>query len=135
MLDTDKVSLGLAAQYVGISTEALEVMERSGWIKAVTHAPGRIPVYLGADLKRLRSAAPPETSEMKAQRRIRESHEELQAKIAVHYKEIDALREKCTHPNAKKENKADTGNYDRSQDSYWKECVCPDCGKRWMEEQ
>jgi hypothetical protein len=135
MLDTDKVSLGLAAQYIGLTTDALEAMERAGWIKPVEHAAGRIPIYLGADLKRIRSAAPPETPEMKAQRLIREQHENLQAQIASFYIEIDQLREKCAHPNVVKENRGSSGNYDRSADRYWKECKCPDCGKRWTEEQ
>lgn len=27
------------------------------------------------------------------------------------------------------------GNYDPSADSYWIEFVCPDCHKKWIEEQ
>lgn len=134
MLDTDKASLAVAAQYLGMAPEALAAMEGAGWIKSIDHV-GRIPIYLGLDLKRLKNAAPPETPAMKTQRLIREKHEDIQAQIASFYLEIDTLREKCTHPNAKKEPKSDTGNWDRSQDSYWKECVCPDCGKRWNEDQ
>jgi hypothetical protein len=135
MLDTDKVSLVLAAQYVGLTTDALEAMERAGWIKAVAHAAGRIPIYLGADLIRIKKAAPPETPEQKLQKRIRQSREEAQAKIMEYTNDLLAIQGGCTHPNAKKESKSSTGNYDRSHDSYWKDCVCPDCGKRWTEEQ
>lgn len=134
MLDSDKVSLALAANYLGLAPEALDAMETAGWIKSISHA-GRIPIYLGADLKRLKNAAPPETPAMKTQRLIREQHEDIQAQIASFYLEIDTLREKCTHPNAQKENKASTGNWDRSQDCYWRDCKCPDCGKLWREEQ
>lgn len=45
------------------------------------------------------------------------------------------LQEICQHPSATKVNKGDTGNWDRSQDSYWRECKCPDCGKQWNEDQ
>jgi hypothetical protein len=135
MHDADKLSLGLAAQYLGITTVALEALEAAGWIKATTHAASRIPIYLGVDLKRLKLAAPPETQDQKTQRRIRESREEVQAQIMHYTNELIAIQDRCTHPGAMKENKANTGNYDRSQDTYWKDCVCPDCGKRWMEDQ
>jgi hypothetical protein len=134
MLDTDKVSLELAAQYVGLSTQALEQLSVMGWLTPVAHA-GQIPVYLGADLKRLKKAAPPETPGQKLQREIREKRENIQRNMDMANANLLALREQCTHPNAKKENKSSTGNWDRSQDAYWKECVCPDCGKRWTEEQ
>lgn len=134
VLDKDKVSLGLAAEYVGISVQALEALEAAGWIKAVAHA-GRIPVYLGQDLIRLKKAAPPETPEMKEQRRIRDKQSDLKAQIARLNADLDGLREQCTHPNVKKESNGSTGNYDRSQDHYWRDCTCPDCGKRWTEEQ
>jgi hypothetical protein len=134
MLDTDKVSLDLAAQYVGITPAALEAMEVTGWIKAVSHA-GRIPVYLGADLKRLKKAAPPETPEQKVQREIREKRESIQRSIDCATEDMLALREQCTHPNATKIPKSDTGNWDRSQDAYWNDCTCPDCGKHWSEDK
>ena len=41
----------------------------------------------------------------------------------------------CTHPGATRTPRANTGNYDPGCDSYWMECVCPDCGKRWQEDQ
>jgi hypothetical protein len=134
MLDTDKVSLVLAAEYVGLSPGALEAMEVTGWIKAISHA-GRIPVYLGADIKRLKAAAPPETPEQKLQKRIRQSREEAQAKIMECTNDLLAIQGGCTHPNATKTAKSDTGNWDRSQDAYWNDCACPDCGKSWSEDQ
>lgn len=134
MLDTDKVSLALAADYVGLSTDALKAMEAAGWIKRVANACS-IPVYLGADIKRLKLAVPPETPEQIVQRDIREKCEYLMELIGQHTAGITSLQGRCTHPSAKKESKSDTGNWDQSQDSYWKDCKCPDCGKRWTEDQ
>lgn len=57
---------------------------------------------------------------------------------AAHWKWANAERDLqalCQHPSATKVNKGDTGNWDRSQDSYWRECKCPDCGKQWNEDQ
>ena len=45
------------------------------------------------------------------------------------------LQTVCTHPNATKKHCSDTGNWDRSLDSYWTEWRCPDCDKRWTTEQ
>ncbi len=134
MLDTDKVSLELAAQYVGITAAALEAMEVTGWIKAVAHA-GRIPVYLGADLKRLKKAAPPETPEQKVQRGIREKRENIQRILELANKDLMELRDQCAHPSVTKTPKSNTGNWDRSQDAYWNDFACPDCGKHWSEDQ
>lgn len=50
-------------------------------------------------------------------------------------KELIKLQSLCNHPNVKKEYKSNTGNYDPSADSYWIEFRCPDCRKRWIEEQ
>ncbi len=136
MLDTDKLSLGLAAQYVGITTGALEALELAGWIKPVAYSPaGRIPIYLGVDLKRLKLSAPKETQEQRVQGEIRERREELQAVIRTYSDRLQELKNLCSHPSATKENKSSTGNYDPSQDAYWRECVCPDCGKLWTEDQ
>ena len=49
--------------------------------------------------------------------------------------EMSALQARCQHPDAVKIPKADTGNWSTSDDSYWFECECPDCGKRWVEDQ
>lgn len=45
------------------------------------------------------------------------------------------LQQDCQHPNVTKKHRSDTGNWDRSQDSYWTEWHCPDCDKRWTTEQ
>lgn len=45
------------------------------------------------------------------------------------------LQELCTHTNATHENKANTGNYSPSDDEYWTNHKCPDCGKSWTTDQ
>lgn len=45
------------------------------------------------------------------------------------------LQSQCQHPSASKKYCGDTGNWDRSQDSYWIEYRCPDCGKFWSVDQ
>jgi predicted RNA-binding Zn-ribbon protein involved in translation (DUF1610 family) len=49
--------------------------------------------------------------------------------------ELAALQAICTHTNVEKEYKSNTGNYDPTADSYWIDFRCPDCGKRWIEDQ
>ena len=48
---------------------------------------------------------------------------------------IDFIQRNCLHANCTKINKADTGNCDKSDDSYWRECHCQDCDKQWNEDQ
>lgn len=45
------------------------------------------------------------------------------------------LQNLCKHPNADKKYNGSTGNWDRNDDSYWIEYKCPDCDKRWSEDQ
>jgi hypothetical protein len=62
----------------------------------------------------------------------RASIEKKIAKLNADLKEIQTV---CTHPNAEHVNKASTGNYDPSADSYWADHSCPDCGRRWATDQ
>lgn len=59
--------------------------------------------------------------------------------IKVVYEELrkreKALQEACPHDNHTRTARANTGNYDTSQDYYWYDCYCPDCDKRWTELQ
>jgi hypothetical protein len=43
---------------------------------------------------------------------------------------VEVLRAKCKHPTLVYKHKADTGNYDPSQDSYWTDWFCSLCGER-----
>lgn len=41
----------------------------------------------------------------------------------------------CGHPRLQGKYEANTGNWDRNDDSYWISFKCPDCGKFWTEDQ
>ena len=69
------------------------------------------------------------------QKQIREERE----RIELEEKKIQTrklnLQTGCEHPSAIKIPKADTGNWCKADDSYWYECSCPDCGRRWIEDR
>lgn len=44
--------------------------------------------------------------------------------------EIESLRDQCSHENITGRYKSNTGNWCPSDDSYWIEANCLDCGKR-----
>lgn len=44
------------------------------------------------------------------------------------------LQEICRHPKVVKTHKGNTGNWCKSDDRYWTEFDCPDCGKHWEED-
>jgi hypothetical protein len=58
----------------------------------------------------------------------------LEAMIKKYEDKLEALQEKCQHPDVVKRHKSDTGNWDRGQDCYWMEFSCPDCDKFWTVE-
>lgn len=60
-----------------------------------------------------------------------EAIEIAQQHIAKWSDKIREIQESCLHPNKVTVHKGDTGNYDPSQDCYWTENKCPDCGKFW----
>jgi hypothetical protein len=45
------------------------------------------------------------------------------------------LQQECQHTNKISKNEGSTGNWDRNDDCWWKSHYCPDCDKRWTEEQ
>ena len=45
------------------------------------------------------------------------------------------LQQECQHPNKTSKRSGSTGNWDRNDDCYWIDHYCPDCDKRWMEDQ
>lgn len=49
--------------------------------------------------------------------------------------QLQELQSLCQHPLAARQNKSSTGNWDTYADRYWIDCVCPDCGKAWQEDQ
>lgn len=46
-------------------------------------------------------------------------------------KAVDNIQSNCKHENATMKYGADTGNYCKADDSYWKDYKCPDCNKQW----
>jgi len=59
----------------------------------------------------------------------------IEARIEGLQHELECLQRECPHPKAKRVPRSNTGNYDPSQDCYWYDCHCPDCGLRWTEPQ
>lgn len=49
--------------------------------------------------------------------------------------DVFAFQNNCEHKYVTVQAKSDTGNYDRSQDSYWFEIECKCCEERWHEDQ
>ena len=134
--DTDKLSLDISAEYLGIPPETLRSLMACEWIFPVSLAPGKIPIFLVRDLRLLRDRIKQGAPKIDPVRdRIRTRHSALKRIMTRTTDKLKALQEECTHPMAEKINRADTGNYDPSQDSYWRDCTCPDCGKFWKEDQ
>lgn len=46
-------------------------------------------------------------------------------------KSISKVQSECPHEKRVFTYGANTGNYDPSNDSYWKDYFCPTCEKRW----
>lgn len=66
---------------------------------------------------------------------LNEEVNKCQRKIIKWRTKLKDLQDACPHTDAVKVNKADTGNWCPQDDSYWKECSCPTCGKDWVEDQ
>lgn len=59
----------------------------------------------------------------------------IEQKIKKYTDALKELQGNCAHFSAEKTAKSDTGNWCKQDDSYWYECFCPECGKRWVEDQ
>lgn len=59
----------------------------------------------------------------------------LEEEYREYHTAITALRNSCDHVAVIKKARSDTGNWSASDDSYWYDCSCPDCGKTWKEDQ
>ena len=60
---------------------------------------------------------------------IKQRRETIEKHLARWRAGLVALQELCTHENAIHKNGANTGNWDRGDDSYWTDHDYPDCGK------
>lgn len=65
---------------------------------------------------------------------IREKKEALLAIVNDAQVMLLDLRKECPHMIGEYIYKGDSGNWSSSDDSYWKELTCSDCGKRWVED-
>jgi hypothetical protein len=54
--------------------------------------------------------------------------EDLQKQLGTH-------ASTCEHPVLTGKYGANTGNWSSTDDSYWVDFFCPNCGKRWTEDQ
>lgn len=133
--DDEKLSLSMAAQYIDLPPDTLLTLMNKGWITRVP-SPISVPIFQVSDLKKLKAfqqSQKPEIDPKRAEIQVRRT--KIQDDLAKLNEDLRTLQVFCKHPFAEKENRGDTGNYDRSQDRYWKDCNCPDCGKRWIEDQ
>lgn len=70
-----------------------------------------------------------------SQAKIRRRKQTIEKHLGRWEAELLSLREICLHPNPNVKYGSNTGNYDPSADSHWKDFKCEDCGKFWREEQ
>jgi len=61
----------------------------------------------------------------------RARYSELKFQYEALHNAFSNLQKVCKHKNTLTTYDSDTGNYDRSQDKYWIEYKCYDCGKYW----
>ena len=64
---------------------------------------------------------------------ILQKRTKIERQIYLLKRDLENLQEECIHEHKRIEHKSDTGNYDPSDDIYWVEHECFDCGKFWME--
>ena len=62
---------------------------------------------------------------------------QIKEQIQTLQDKLHKIQSKCSHPNGAVTivYKSNTGNYDPSQDCYWKEMHCKLCDKDWIEDQ
>lgn len=64
---------------------------------------------------------------------IFEKHQALQQIVREAQMHIITLRKECPHAIGTYTYKGYSGNWDTSDDCYWKEMACCHCGKLWTE--
>lgn len=66
---------------------------------------------------------------------IRKQAELIDKKEELLFRKRVKLQSICGHISLHKKFQLSTGNYDPTADCYWIDYYCPDCAKRWTEEQ
>ena len=65
----------------------------------------------------------------------KKKHQVLTKLLGRIYSRITKNQQDCPHEGLVGKYEANTGNWCASDDRYWVEFSCPDCGKRWTEDQ
>lgn len=68
-------------------------------------------------------------------KQVQRKYKTITGRVSKLNEQLEELRSLCLHPNVDKKYRADTGNWDPHQDSYWIDWHCPDCGRRWRTDQ
>lgn len=71
----------------------------------------------------------------KKKSKVREAVADLDARIQELTEQKYELQSRCRHTNAVAEYCGNTGNWSKSDDNYWIDIRCYDCGHRWQEDQ
>ncbi|ELL7856502.1 hypothetical protein ENKO_114 [Klebsiella phage fENko-Kae01] len=66
---------------------------------------------------------------------INDRVQELKKQAAAIYQKLEKITDNCNHNHMTIKAYSDTGNYCRSDDSYWYEAKCRACGKTWNVDQ
>jgi hypothetical protein len=132
MSDDKKLSLTMASVKVGLPESTLLSLYRSGFLEACDTI-GSTPIFRESALEKISSLRKQYHDPVQESIRVRKDAIDRARLLAQD--QLNALQKECKHPNAVKENKSNTGNWDRGDDCYWKDCKCPDCGRVWMEDQ
>lgn len=61
--------------------------------------------------------------------------QELDIKQVKLFKELLVLQDTCPHQDLTYKYEGSSGNWDRSDDIYWIDWKCQDCGKAWSTSQ
>jgi hypothetical protein len=69
------------------------------------------------------------------QKTIKERYDQLIKRLNRVQNELLELKEECHHPNVIKKHGSNTGHLCRTDDEYWTDYKCPDCGKFWSTPQ
>lgn len=57
----------------------------------------------------------------------------LKEKISALQLEVKKIQDVCPHTNVVVTSHSNTGDWDRNDDEYWNEFICPECSKYWTE--
>jgi hypothetical protein len=66
---------------------------------------------------------------------IQRKRAQIERRLTTAQNDLAILRTQCPHADVSRIPNSNTGNWSPSDDRYWNDCVCLDCGKRWAEDQ